>query len=478
MKKIYLLLTFLLGFVANAQIINFPDPVFKSVLLSATPSNQIAKNLAGNYFKIDANNDSEIDVTEALQVSQLSFINTNTTSLVGISYFTNLTKLACNQNHIVSLDVSALVNLTILDCSANTTITSLNINGLVNLQNLICQSNLLTYLDLTGLDALTYINCQANQLTSLDLSGKSNLTSLYTGYNQLSTLDVSDSINLSLFGFDANPIVSLFVKNGKSEILLDFGQVSTLQYICADDADISTVQAKLNQYGFTNCQVNSYCSFVPGGPFYSINGNNRFDGDSNGCDAFDFSFSNLKFSISNGTTTGTVIPNTSGFYNIPVQSGSYTITPLLDTPTYFTISPTTVSTTFPTQTSPYIQDFCITPNGIHNDLEITILPINLARPGFDAKYKIIYKNKGTTTQSGSVNLNFNDAVLDLVVANPVIDSQTLNNLNWNFINLQPFETREILVTLNVNSPSETPPVNSGYILNYVSKLLLQLMKHH
>ena len=89
-----------------------------------------------------------------------------------------------------------------------------------------------------------------------------------------------------------------------------------------------------------------------------------------------------------------------------------------------------------------------------------------ARPGFDAKYKIVYKNKGNQTQSGSVNLNFNDAVLDLVAANPVTTTQTVNNLSWNFTNLLPFETREIIFTLNVNSPMETPAVNSGAILTY------------
>jgi hypothetical protein len=91
------------------------------------------------------------------------------------------------------------------------------------------------------------------------------------------------------------------------------------------------------------------------------------------------------------------------------------------------------------------------------------LPINRARPGFDASYKIIYKNKGTNTQSGSVNLTFDDAVLDFVTANPVVTSQTVNNLSWDFIDLKPFETREIIVTVNVNSPMETPAVNIGMI---------------
>ncbi len=107
---------------------------------------------------------------------------------------------------------------------------------------------------------------------------------------------------------------------------------------------------------------------------------------------------------------------------------------------YFNVSPSTVTVTFPTQASPLTQDFCITANGVHPDLEITLLSLITARPGFDANYKIIYKNKGTTTQSGSVNLTFDDSVLDFVSANPATTNQTINNLSWDFTNLLPFET--------------------------------------
>ena len=130
------------------------------------------------------------------------------------------------------------------------------------------------------------------------------------------------------------------------------------------------------------------------------------------------------------------------------------------------MSPTTVSVTFPTQASPFTQNFCITPNGNHSDLEVSLLSLQPARPGFDAKYKIVYKNKGNIAQSGSVNFTFDDAVLDLVIVNPATSTQTTNNLSWNFSNLLPFETREITFTLNVNSPMETPAVNGGSVLVY------------
>ncbi len=56
--------------------------------------------------------------------------------------------------------------------------------------------------------------------------------------------------------------------------------------------------------------------------------------------------------------------------------------------------------------------------------------------------------------------------MDFLSANPAVNSQTTNTLTWNFTDLAPFETREILVTVNLNGPMETPPLNIGDILTY------------
>ena len=97
------------------------------------------------------------------------------------------------------------------------------------------------------------------------------------------------------------------------------------------------------------------------------------------------------------------------------------------------------------------------------------MPLNTARPDFDASYKVVYKNKGNQTQSGAINLTFNDAVLDFITANPAT-TQVSNNLSWNFIDLKPFESREIMITLNVNSPMEIPALNSNDILLFTANV--------
>ncbi|WP_290831594.1 hypothetical protein [Flavobacterium sp.] len=81
MKKLYFsLLTLLLCFVANAQIVNIPDANFKAKLLSASSDNPVASNqIPENYYgsvstynTIDTNNDGEIQVSEALMIKFLS----------------------------------------------------------------------------------------------------------------------------------------------------------------------------------------------------------------------------------------------------------------------------------------------------------------------------------------------------------------------------------------------------------------------
>jgi hypothetical protein len=318
--------------------------------------------------------------------------------------------------------------------------------------------------DLTGIEYFTSLwglSCTNTLITTLNLGGN-NIYDVYLQNNpNLAWINLKNNIISS-----DPPCCPPPPQWGQ----VYFGENPNLRYICIDEQEFDFIQNKINEYGYTNCHVNSYCSFVPGGAFYTIQGNNRLDSDNNGCNASDIPASNLKFSITDGTVSGSMIANTTGAYSIPVGAGMHTITPVLENPTYFNVSPTTVNVTFPTQTSPFTQDFCVTANGVHPDLEITLLPLQAARPGFDATYKIIYKNKGNTTQSGSVNLAFNDAVLDYVSANPAITNQTLNNLSWDYINLAPFETKEITLTLNVNAPTETPAVNNGDVLAFTATI--------
>ncbi|WP_225872953.1 DUF7619 domain-containing protein [Flavobacterium turcicum] len=493
-------------------IVNVPDVNFKNNLVYSNCFTATAKDLTGKIIRIDKNADGEIQVNEALQVSYLFITSTQPiTSLIGIKNFTNLQNLYCNQLQLTSLDLTGLTklqtiqgsnnaltsvnvtglinlnnlyldsnklsqlnlnglaNLKTLHCSSNQ-LKSLNLSGLGNLQTLECYSNLLSSIDLSGLTNLLDLSCQSNKLTSLNFNDSTKIKSLACYYNLLTNLDVSNLFSLGSLYCNNNLLKSLFLKNGINEKNLEFGNNPGLTYICADDTQISNVEAQILTNKMSGCNVNSYCSFTPGGNFYTIKGNNKLDSNANGCDFLDNGVPYVKLKLINGSISGSLISDASGKYSIPLQAGMYTITPAIENSNYFTISPSTVNVNFPTQTNPNIRDFCITPIGVHPDLEITLLPLQNSRPGFDVEYKIVYKNKGNQTQSGSVNLTFDDTKLDFISAIPVATDQKVNSLSWNFTNLKPFESKEIIFTLNVNSPMEIPAVNNGDILDFTANI--------
>jgi uncharacterized repeat protein (TIGR01451 family) len=202
--------------------------------------------------------------------------------------------------------------------------------------------------------------------------------------------------------------------------------------------------------------------------YNTITGNVSIDINGNGCDASDAHIGGIKVKINNGTSDSYTFTNNAGDYIYNVPAGNFVVTPLPEMP-YYSISPPSAAINFATQNNlTETRNFCLGPNGVHNNLNITMLPLSPARPGFDAFYRIVYKNIGNQTMTGTINLVFDDAHLDFVSATPVTTSQTLNNLSWAYVNLLPFESRTIDFTLNANSPMETPALNIGNALAFTA----------
>jgi Leucine-rich repeat (LRR) protein len=427
---------------------------------------------------------TNINLTGLTNLYQLD-CSFNQLSSLNASGLTGLIYLNCGSNLIPSLNVTGLTNLVSLGCGFNQ-ISSLNLTGLTNLSQLICRNNQLTSLNLTGLTNLTELDfdsnqiasidvsnllqlqkfyCGANLLTTLDVAGLTNLFQLNCEFNQLTSIDASTLVSLQNFYCDNNLLTTLFIKNGKVENI-GFNNNPDLLYICADEEQVSGIQpaAFVNN---PNTVVSSYCSFTPGGNYNTVSGIVRFDMDNNGCDVSDLAFPfSVHLNITNGTVSSGTFPTTNGSYSLYTLTGTNTLTTSLENPSYFNISPSNAIIDFLTLGNTQTQDFCITANGVHNDVEIVVAPITPARPGFDAVYQIVYKNKGNQTLSGNITFTYNDVVLDFVNATVAPATQNTGLLNWNYSDLQPFENRSFYVTLNVNSPTEIPAVNNGDVLNF------------
>ncbi len=470
-------------------IVSIPDANFKSILLTVGGSNSLGITVA-----IDANSDGEIQLSEANEIYYLNLdtpsSSDNISDLTGISAFGNLVNLNISDNQLTTFDpfcLNGMGNLRFLYAS-NCTINALYVNSLSNLKELEFQNNSITTIDvsnlirLTGFASgsnpltslsinhlvnLTSLKCYSNNLTSLDLSFFPKLALLQCMNNQLTTLDASQNTELNFIQCNLNNLTSLNLKNGRVESSINFQTNPNLEFICVDEAQFSSVQAQLNSLGMTATVLNSYCSFTPGGDYNTITGAMIFDANNNGCDVSDAVQPHIKININDGTNPGATFTNNNGNYNFYTQAGNFSLTPSVENQAYFNFSPVSANISFAnSNNNTTTQNFCISANGVHNDIEVVIAPTTTARPGFDAQYKIVFKNKGNQTVSGNVTLGYDDTVLDFVSATNIPSTQSTGILNWSYTNLLPFENRSFYVTFNVNSPTETPAVNIGDALDF------------
>ncbi len=531
MKNNYLLLLAVCCFnYATSQIINFPDANFKTKLMASSPTNNIAIG-TGGYLHIDSNADGEIQVSEAEAIYGLNLSTAGISDLSGLEYFVNLYSLELWNNNVSTINLQAQTQLTFLNIMDNH-VTDLNSIGAPNLTKMWFQNNLVTTIDfsnwpaleevegdnnpltsleiinhdilkivsmkncditslslhdspglinvmvqnneindvaVSGLPIIVQLQLENNQISTIDLSQVPSMTQLMITNNLLTSLNLSAQHNLSFVGFNNNPnLQSLYLKNGAFEQFSAITGCPLLAYICNDQNQMATTQTAITAAGLL-AHTNSYCSFVPGGEFYTVQGNIKVDMDTNGCDASDPDNAWVKFNVVGDNGLETFISN-EGNYLLSLQSGHYAID-LSSENSFYTISPANIDFTLPEAENPVVQNICITPNGPHQDLEITILPIIPARPGFDATYRLMYRNKGTTTMSGTVDLTYQEPIVDFISSDTPVLMQSSGDVQFAFNDLAPLEKRDIYVTFNINSPMETPPVIAGQYIGFGATVL-------
>ncbi|MXN90360.1 T9SS type A sorting domain-containing protein [Flavobacterium sp. Sd200] len=433
-KLLYLML--FVTAIAGAQIVDIPDANFKAKLLAASTSLDIARNSTGQNIVIDTNGDGEIQESEAIQVYWLNVDSSQISDLTGINSFINITRFYCSNNYLTAINIH-------------------------------------------GLNGLTIISAGNNVIASIVLYDLPTLFTLEIGWNNLISLDLSNLPVISELMLANNPLLyDLNLKNGSGSTIYPTMStegppiVTNLSYVCIDEEEVDEIHDYLERYyNLGNVLVTSYCSITPGGDYNTITGNVTFDFNGDGCDATDDTQSLIKVKIVNGTDTGYTFTNNEGQYTFYTQDGTFEVSPQFEDNQYFIASPQTATVNFPVvDNSIATENFCIMANGIHPDVEVVMVPIGSARPGFDANYKIVFKNKGNQTVSGTVSCLWDYGILEPVSITPMANDIQPGAYTWDYTDLQPFENREILMTLNVNSPTESPAVNSGDILPFTASI--------
>jgi hypothetical protein len=310
-----------------------------------------------------------------------------------------------------------------------------------------------------------------------------NLQNLDCSNNDFTTLDLSKFLLLSTFNCNNNVALNqLFIKNGRIKNFTNssFSGCPNLVYICVDKFDISAARLAADSNNYLNCVVNSNCSFTPGGIYGTVKGFIRLDTNNDGCNDKDLVFKNFKIKTTEINSKGieykkTIFTNNLGEYTLNTndtniatgydQNSFVDLAPTFENPDYFSSNPLSNIVNFASGNN-QTQSFCISTNLPNNDLEIVISPLIDARPGFEAKYQLVFKNKGNQESSGDVSLTFNNNKMTYVTAVPGVVAQTTNILTWDFKNLLPFETRTIDITFNIDST-----VIVGDMLKFSTKIV-------
>lgn len=440
---------------------------------------------------LDLSNKPNLKIVDLTQndLTNLNLSANNTIEILNLSgndltsfnktLFTNLNKLDLSWNKLNGLDVSGMTTLTELNCDNASTsftydFTTLNVQGCTNLNKLICSRNVLTSLNLNDLTNLIFLDCSGNNdiftntgLQTISLKNCVNLKNVIVNSNPyLTELDLSCSNNYNEIRVQqCDNLQRINLKNGANESSMYAGLFS--YYSCPN---LTLVGVDFNEaFTFlpTTIQQSPYYNFTPNCSFNTVIGNVKFDIEGDGCQN-NAGIEGIKINYNCTIPNCFNFSDTQGNFILYTQNNSVTITPENDLYPLFDFGLTSpIVVNFNPNTIVEYVNLCLAPNIPHHDVEVNILPINQARPGFDTDYKIVFKNKGNQVESGTINLTFDDTVMDSVVSNPTAIFSA-NNLQWNYSNLMPFETRTIDFTFNINSPTETPPINGGSILNYAA----------
>jgi len=218
----------------------------------------------------------------------------------------------------------------------------------------------------------------------------------------------------------------------------------------------------------TQQEISSFAQNIPSSTNI-VRGTIRFDFENDSCEENDYPTTGIMVQLENEDKVFSTRVNQFGEYSFLLEDlGVYNLTVVSESlPEYFEINPAERNIIFDSYGNTEIEDFCLTATEVFNDLKVTLLPLNEARPGFDAHYKIVYENIGTTIMNGNVTLTFDNVRQTYLSSNPTENSIDDNLLTWQFEELLPFESQSILINFNTLEP---PTNEDGDILSFVTQI--------
>ena len=410
----------------------------------------------------------ELDIKDNVVLKELRCLNTNLSQL-DLSSSKELEELYADNNEFESIDFSNSTKLVIISLQY-TPIKNIDVTMLSELENLnIAKDFPWPYdieqsIDLSNNHKLERLIASNNNYKELDLKTNPELNTLWCTANQLSALDLSNNPKLEVLVCSSNPLEFINISNGTA--LNDLSCTIYNPYtICVDEIEFIYVESIVN----ANATITTNCFFSPEDTLYEISGNVRFS-EQNQCTDEDVKLNDIHFKVDNGSTFIYKPRMNQGLYSINLPANQFAISLDLDQPDLFLVDPDPLIIVVDSTSSAGLFDFCVSPTDTKAvDLKIKIIPIDQARPGFEVDYKILYENQGNITSSGIFELNYPDEVGSyLSSSDPLTDDG--DKFTLSYVDLLPFEKRELLLTMKLNSPMDEPPLTDGMI-TYTAEII-------
>ena len=422
-------------------------------------------NLGGTKQHISIRNNAKMEYLSILG-------SCNTLNLEGLPSLKDLI-IDAHVPHIVVLDdFPDLEELEIRVSSRN-----IHLNNLPALKSLVSDARYInredgTMMDFSNLKSLENIFLTADKFDvpfnnyPIDLTGMDLLSNFELGLLQNSiNLDVSKCPNLSTMRFNNN-VDTLNVSNviGNLVHLLGFGTGSVL---CIKDE--SEDEFVVNVFGTILAAEMTVVHGCEGQPNRTskISGIFTFEEDGICIPSTMISAKNFRVDVSSETFNGqTFVNEKNEFCHFTKSIGSSVkFIPNLTIP-YYTVEPPSQEITFDDVDQFSEIEFCIQPLGAYDDIEIAVVPIQQARPGFLSEYEVLVKNVGTTDLNDiDVQFQYPEDVMTLILS--TLPSTSIQNgiVNVKLDTLQSLRSSSFILSFDLNRPTDIPALIDGDVLN-------------
>lgn len=281
--------------------------------------------------------------------------------------------------------------------------------------------------------------------------------------------DLSNSTDFFVKGYVKNDSsyvvagVSSF-SNGYRSYLLNFdkGGVEQWRAVYPNRAITGIDSVNKNEWMITSFWYDEYNSFGKLGQMSNISGSVYYDFNKNSIKDTNEPYANKFLVTSEKTGYSRSSVATNGWFRNDVDTGTYKTTVKLNND-YYAAVPAEKQTIFTSLFQNDTVHFALQPVAGKRDVSISLIPVTPARPGFNAKYKLSFRNNGTDTIPNGGVVFIKDPRVTLVSSTPAAGLVTGDSLLWAYAGLKPFDSYTIDIEVKLAAP---PTLNNGDTLRY------------